>query len=188
MDQLIKEQVESCVREMKPNMEQSSRNNVDKKMLTAVMGNLDGSGSLSAAEVWLKEKLSSLHGPKATNIYVKATFQRMIFAEFPDQFTRDLAMTLLKTADLKRDGKDIWVAQGRNPADRAARNFCFGFKHHLFKNEWNIPYTVRITDEAPHTLPVGGEVALTAHVSSNEVVHEWNGKGQFGMIFTQVPK
>ena len=96
---------------MKPNMEQSTRNNVDKKMLTAVIGNLDSLGSLAAAQAWLKEKLSSLNGPKATNIYVKGTFEGMIFAEFPDQFTRDLAVTLLKTADLKRDGKDIWVAQ-----------------------------------------------------------------------------
>ena len=59
--------------------------------------------------------------------------------------------------------------------ERAARNFCFGLKH-LFKNEWNIPYTVRITDEAPYTLTVGGELALTAHVSRNEVVHEWHGE------------
>ena len=123
VDQLIKEQMETCVREMKPNMEQSTRNNVDKKMLTAVIGNLDSLGSLAAAQAWLIEKLSSLNGPKATNIYVKGTFQGMIFAEFPDQFTRDLAVTLLKTADLKRDGKDIWVAQDRNPVERAARNF-----------------------------------------------------------------
>ena len=58
----------------------------------------------AAAQAWLKEKLSTLNGPKAT--------QEMFFAEFPDQFTRDLAVTLLKTAALKRDGKDIWVAQG----------------------------------------------------------------------------
>ena len=55
VDQLIKEQVETSVREMKPNMEQSSRNNVNKMMLTAVIGNLDGLGSLAAAQVWLKE-------------------------------------------------------------------------------------------------------------------------------------
>ena len=33
-----------------------------------------------------------------------------------------------------------------------------------------------ITDEAPYTFIVGGELALTAHVSSNEVVHEWHGE------------
>ena len=175
VDKMIKEQVETYVREKKPNMEQSSRNNVDKKMLTAVIGNLDGLGSLAAAQTWLKEKLSTLNGPKPTNIYVKGAFQGMLFAEFPDQFTRDLAVTLLKTADVKRDGKDIWVAQDRNPVERAARNFCFGLKH-LFKNEWDIPYTVRITDGAPYTLTVGGELALTAHVSNNEVVHEWHGE------------
>ena len=59
--------------------------------------------------------------------------------------------------------------------ERAARNSCFGLKH-PFKNELSIPWTVRITDEAPYTLTVGGELALTAHVSSNEVVHEWHGE------------
>ena len=146
-DQLIKEQLETCVRDRKPNMEQSSRNNVDQKMLTAVIGNLDGSGSLAAAQIWLKEMFPSLNGPKATNIYVKGTFQGMIFAEFPDEFTRDLAVILLSAADLIRDGKDIWVAQDRNSVECAARNFCFGLKH-LFQNERNIPHTVRITDKA----------------------------------------
>ena len=133
-------------------MEQSSRNNVDKKMLTAVIGNLDGLGPLAAAQAWLKKKLSYLNGPKATNIYVNGSFQEMIFAEFPDQFT----VTLLRTADLKRDGKDTRVAQGRNPVERATRNFCFGWKH-LFKNEWNIPYPVRITKWMSETcMPEGG--------------------------------
>ena len=77
-DQLIKEQLETCVRDRKPNMEQSSRNNVNKMMLTSVIGNLDGLGSLAAAQVWLKEKFSALNGSKATNIYVKGTFQGMI--------------------------------------------------------------------------------------------------------------
>ena len=113
MDKLIKEKVETCVREMKPNMEQSSRNNVDKKMLPAVIGNLDGLGSLATTQAWLKGKLSTLNDPKAT--------QEMLFAEFPDQFTRDLVVTLLKTAALKRDGKDIRGARSQ-PSERAARN------------------------------------------------------------------
>ena len=58
-----------------------------KKMLTAFIGNLDGLGSLAAC---LKETLSTLNGPKATNIYVKGKFQWMFFAEFLDQFTRHL--------------------------------------------------------------------------------------------------
>ena len=91
---------------------------------------------------------------------------------FGDHFTRDLAVTLLRAADLKRGGKDIWVAQDRNPVERAARNVRFGLKH-LLKNESNILFTVRITDEAPYTLTAGGDLALTAHVSSNDVVHEW---------------
>ena len=33
---------------------------------------------------------------------------------------------------------------------------------------------VRISDEKPYTMTVGGELALTAHVSSGEVVHEWH--------------
>ena len=63
----------------------------------------------------------------------------------------------------------------RDPVERAARNFCFGLKK-VFNEEWNIPYNVRISDEKPYTMSVGGELALTAHVSSGEVVHEWHGE------------
>ena len=37
--------------------------------------------------------------------------------------------------------------------------------YHMEQGTKTIPYTVRITDEAPYTLTVGGELALTAHVS-----------------------
>ena len=53
-------------------------------------------------------------------------------------------------------------------------NSCFGLKK-VFKEEWNIPYNVKISEEKPYTMTVGGELALTAHVSPGEVVHEWHG-------------
>ena len=90
-------------------------------------------------------------------------------------------------ANLKRVAKDIWAAQDRNPLERAARNLCFGLKH-LFKNEWNIPYTVRITDEAPYTLTVGGALALTAQVPATRLSMRGMGNGQVWMIYIQVPR
>ena len=68
----------------------------------------------------------------------------------------------------------VWASQDRDPVERAARNFCFGLKK-VFKEEWNIPYNVKISEEKLYTMTVGGELALTAHVSPNEVVHEWHG-------------
>ena len=67
------------------------------------------------------------------------------------------------------------ACQDRDPVEGAARNFCFGLKK-VFREEWNIPYNVRISDEKPYAMSVGGELALTAHVSSGEVVHEWHGE------------
>ena len=107
-------------------------------------------------------------------VYGKGTFQGMILAEFKDQFDRDLAVTLLRTAGLQHNGKPVWASQDRGPVERAARNFGFGLKK-VFKEEWNIPYNVRISEEKPYTMTVGGELALTAHVSPGEVVHEWHG-------------
>ena len=143
--------------------------------LTAVLGNLEGLSSLAQAQTWLKDKLSVLHGPSPIQVYGKGVYQGMVFAEFKDQFDRDLAVTLFKTAGLQQNGKPVWACQDRDPVERAARNFCFGLKK-VFKEEWNIPYNVRISDEKPYTMSVGGELALTAHVSSGEVVHEWHGE------------
>ena len=173
---LIKSQVESALRDMKPGMKtQDPNKNVDKRSLTAVIGNLEGLSSLAQAQTWLKDKLSVLHGPSPIQVYGKGVYQGMVFAEFKDQFDRDLAVTLLKTAGLQQNGKPVWACQDRDPVERAARNFCFGLKK-VFKEEWNIPYNVRISDEKPYTMSVGSELALTAHVSSDEVVHEWHGE------------
>ena len=172
---LIKTQVEAAMREMKPGMKtQNFEAKADKRTLTAVIGNLEGIGSLAQAQAWLKDKLTVLKGPAPVQIYSKGTFQGMMFAEFQDQFDRDLAVTLLKTAGLQHNGKPVWASQDRDPVERAARNFCFGLKN-VFKDEWNIPYNVKISKEKPYTMTVGGELALTAHVSPGEVVHEWHG-------------
>ena len=37
-------------------------------------------------------------------------------------------MTLLRAADLKRDGKDFWVAQDRNPVERRSSERSFWFE------------------------------------------------------------
>ena len=173
---LIKSQVETAMREMKPGMKtQNVETKVDKRTMTAVIGNLDGIGSLAQAQAWLKDKLIVLQGPSPVQIYGKGAFQGMMFAEFKDQFDRDLAVTLLRTAGLQQNGKPVWASQDRDPVERAARNFCFGLKK-VFKEEWDIPYNVKISEEKPYTMTVGGELALTAHVSAGEVVHEWHGE------------
>ena len=64
---------------------------------------------------------------------------------------------------------------GSTSVEGAARDFGFGWKT-VFKDEWNIPYNVRIPDEKPYAVTVGSELAVTAHVSSGEVVHEWHGE------------
>ena len=56
---LIKSQVETAMREMKPGMKtQNVETKVDKRTMTAVIGNLDGIGSLAQAQAWLKYKLT----------------------------------------------------------------------------------------------------------------------------------
>ena len=47
---------------MKPGMKaQNVEAKVDKRTLTAVIGNLEGIGSLAQAQAWLKDKLTVLH-------------------------------------------------------------------------------------------------------------------------------
>ena len=138
------------------------------------MGNL-GTECISEAQTWLSDKLTVLKGPQPHMMYSKDDFGGMLFAEFQDQYQRDLAVTLLKTAGIQYDGKPVWAAPDRNPVERAARNFCFGLKR-VFKVDWKIPYTVQVNDQTPYTVTVGGELALTAHVSAREVVHEWHGE------------
>ena len=86
-----------------------------------------------------------------------------------------MAVALLRTAGLKNDGKQVEASQDRDPVDRAARNFCYGLKR-LFKEEWEVPYNVNISEAAPlYILTVGGELALTAHVSQHAVDYKRHG-------------
>ena len=86
----------------------------------------------------------------------------------------DTSSSWRQEGDKKRD-KKAWASQDRSPPDRAARSFCFGLKR-IFKNDWNIPYIVQISDEAPYKMTVGGEDAVTVHIEGNGVRYEWNGE------------
>ena len=104
------------------------KNLTDKRSVTAVIGNLEGLKSLGEAQAWLKHKLAVLDSPSPTQVYAKGSYKGMVFAEFKDTYERDMAVTLLRTAGLKNDGKQVWASQDRDPVDRAARNFCYGFE------------------------------------------------------------
>ena len=169
----VRDEVGTVLREKKADV-LADKNLADKRSVTAVIGNLEGLKSLGEAQVWLKDKLAVLDSPSPTQVYAKGMYKGMVFAEFKDTYERDMAVTLLRTAGLKNDGKQVWASQDRDPVDRAARNFCYGLKR-LFKEHWEVPYNVNISEVAPYTLTVGGELVLTAHVSKHAVDYEWHG-------------
>ena len=65
---------------------------------------------------------------------------------------------------MKRDDRVVWATQDRSPADRAASKFCYGCEE-VFKHTSQIPYNLT------------GALALTAHVSKTNVVHDMNSMG-----------
>ena len=146
----------------------------DTRALTAVVGNLD-TDSISEAQTWLADKLTVLKSPLPHLMYSKRDFGGTLFAKFRDQHQRDLAVTLLKSASIFNERKPMWAAPDTNPVERAARNFCFGLRR-VFKVGSNIPHAVQVNESSPYTVPVGGKLALTAHISSGELVREWHGE------------
>ena len=174
MKEFVREEVGTVLREKKVDLI-ANMYPADKRSVTAVIGNLEGLKSLGEAQAWLKDKLAVLDSPHPTQVYAKGMYKGMVFAEFKDTYERDMAVTLLRTAGLKNDGKQVWASQDRDPVDRAACNFCYGLKR-LFKEEWEVPCNVNISEAAPYTLTVGGELALTAHVSKHAVDYKWHGE------------
>ena len=124
---------------------------------------------------WAKDKLPSLCAPLPTKIYSKDEFKGIMFAKFASPAERNHAVELLQHAGLRGGQKRVWASQDRFPADRAARGYCFGLKR-LLKTELDVPYAISITEEAPYVMTVGGEHALTVHVSSDGVFHELQGE------------
>ena len=111
-------------------------------------------------------------GPISKNIYSKGEFKNILFAEFDAMLDRDTAVALLRSGNIKRGTNFVWASPDREPAERAARNFCFGLKH-ILKKELDNPYIINVTDEAPYQVHVGGQLALTVHVGPEGVNREW---------------
>ena len=108
-------------------------------------------------------------------MYAKGRYAGIVFAEFGGSFDRDRAVELLRVAGLRSGSKQVWANQDRAAPERAARNFCFGLKR-ILKKEWEVPYAISITDEAPYVVTVGGEHALTANVTKTGVEYDWKGE------------
>lgn len=149
----------------------------EQRHLTGVFGNLDGFNSLTSATTWLKEQLQACSSPQPHNIYAKGGFSNIVFAEFGCTADRDSAVALIRNAALQRDGKQVWATQDRPPSARAARNLCFGIKY-LLKTKFDISYTIRVVDEEPYTVHVGGKWVLTVEISENTLVPKWSEEWQ----------
>ena len=112
--------------------------------MTTVIDNLQGLETLSRAQSWLTDKLSSVDGPSHKSIYGKGGFPGTIFAEFTSHEDRDLAVALVRSAGINQGGNSIWVAQDKAPVERVAHNFCFGLEN-LFKMKKSDALVARAT-------------------------------------------
>ncbi|CAK0838048.1 unnamed protein product [Prorocentrum cordatum] len=156
-----------------PDYAGTQHTHTDKRMLTTIIGNLDGLDDLVSATTWLQDKIEAMSGPRPSKVYAKGQYKGIIVAEFRDPGVRDLCVELLRRAGLKCGTKQVWASQDREPFDRAARSPCFGLKR-LFRTEWSISDTVSVTEDLPYTITAGGEEAVTVHVESYIRKCEWH--------------
>ncbi|CAK0879715.1 unnamed protein product [Prorocentrum cordatum] len=153
-----------------PDYAGTQHTHTDKRMLTTIIGNLDGLDDLVSATTWLQDKIEAMSGPRPSKVYAKGQYKGIIVAEFRDPGVRDLCVELLRRAGLKCGTKQVWASQDREPFDRAARSPCFGLKR-LFRTEWSISDTVSVTEDLPYTITAGGEEAVTeSKKKANDVV------------------
>ena len=114
-------------------------------------------------------------GPIPKNIYAKSEFRNIIFAEFEATLDRNTAVALLRSANIKRGMNTVWASPDREPAERAARNFCFGLKH-ILKNDLDNQYIIRVSEEFPFQVHVGGQLALTVCITGTTMERIWEGE------------
>ena len=154
----------------------------NKRSVTAVFGNLDGFDMFNTAAAWLKDQLATLSGPTPQNLYIKGDTNHILYAEFGNTLDRDTAVALIRSASLQRNGKTIWASPDRRPTDRAARNFCFGLKY-MLKEHMNMQFVIKVNDEMPFQVHVGGELALTVTTTDTSLKREWaNEWGQWDRL------
>jgi len=172
------EHITSCTPRSASRQSHNSADNyhyLGKRAVTAVVGNLDNFDDDTAAAAFLRDRLSSMSGPIPKNMYSKGEFKNIVFAEFDAVLDRDTAVALSRSGNIKRGSNTLWASPDREPAERAARNFCFGLKH-ILKNDLDNPYVINVTDEAPYQVYVGGQLALSARVTGTNTEREWEGE------------
>ena len=121
----IKKEVQVQMQELHKQRSEADKSlATDKRCLTAVIGNLQGLESLSRAQSWLTDKLSSVHGPAPKNIYDKGGFQGTIFTEFASHEDRDMAGALLRSAGINQGGNKIPGLHRTEPAWNELHGIC----------------------------------------------------------------
>ena len=106
------------------------------------------------------------------NMYAKGEFNNILFAEFGTMLDRDTAVALIRSGNLQRADKTVWSTPDRQASDRAARKFVFGLKY-LLKNDMQNPYAIRLSDQSPYEVHVGGQLALTVTVGDTSIEKRW---------------
>ena len=88
---------------------------------TAIVGGLDGLGSLEEAESWLKAELATIKAPNPLGVFIKGDeYKGIVFAKFPGPSSLDPALTLMrKKKNLTFKGKKVWANVDRPIAIRA---------------------------------------------------------------------
>ena len=98
---------------------------------TAVVGGLATLLNFDAAKNWVYNKLWELHGPITKDIYPKGDFKNIVFVKFSTKGECDKAIQLLRQAQCKEGGNDVWAKPEKPLEVRVLRSIVFGTKHDM---------------------------------------------------------
>ena len=139
---------------------------------TMVVGGLQGLTSLQQATLWLSKTLNSLSGPSHVGAYMKSkVFQGLMFAKFKSTTDRDIAVALLRSAELTEAGNRVWATQDLPLEKRTRKTFLLGLKWQL--GEWGFMKREIEIDDDYSQLKVGSSVVLTLSIVGTHMQCNW---------------
>jgi len=141
----------------------ASQASFEELQVTAVIGGLQGHGSLAEADQWVRDQLWHSWSPSPTEVYAKGDFKGILFCKFPSTVEADVAVKHFKSTKYNVGGHSVWAKPDAPLLQRVVQSALFGAKHLM--GQWGEPRSSMWIDLEESALYWKDEMALKVQVA-----------------------
>ena len=139
---------------------------------TMVVGGLQSLDGLHAATTWLNDTLARMSGPKHVGTYSKSKeWLGLLWAKFSSVGERDMAVALIRSANMNMGSDNVWATQDLPVPIRARKLFLMGLRWQLI--QWGfVKQEIKIDDDF-NTMHIGSLLVVRVTNKDDSLQCTW---------------